>query len=117
MRFLTVMSIIIVTFLLLLTGCINIYTAEPLPTQKTALTQEEYDLLIRSYAKTYATSINAFNALNPDDAISEIPPLEELNQILGSNLAPTGISDANAQMALDMLEIVDGKAELGVLGG
>jgi len=98
--------IILITVLCLFAGC----SAAAAVLMPSLVGNDGAEKVMRANAMNICTAINAYNALNPDDHISEIPSLSELKEKLGE-IYPD-MSDEEAEKALALIEMKDGEAQV-----
>jgi hypothetical protein len=96
------LAVVMITVLCLLAGCKAAAVLMP-----SVVGDDGDEKVMYANAMNISTAINAYNALNSDDTISEIPPLAELKEKLGE-LYPPHISDEEAEKALKLIEMKDG---------
>ncbi len=101
-----VLAVVLITVLCLLVGCVPAAILVP-----TLVGNDADEKVMQANARNICTAINVYNALEPDDAIEELKPLAELKEKLGE-LYPPHLSDEEAEQALALIVIADGKAEV-----
>ena len=99
-----VLAVVLITVLCLLAGCRIAAVLMP-----SAVDNDGDEKVMYANARSLCTAINAYNVLNSEDGISEIPTLAELKEKLGE-LYPAGISDESSQKAMLLIEMQDGVA-------
>ena len=101
-----VLTVVLITVLCLLVGCVPAAILMP-----SVVGNNADEKVTEANTRNICTAINAYNALEPDDSITELIPLAELKEKLGE-LFPRDLSEEDAEEALTLIEMKDGVATI-----